>query len=85
MIEHMIDRQEDPEVLKRIALRARTEQSNRQLNLALKHHGGASKGRKTSMQQSPAGTTKLSSVTPLKRFNMRIGYGRPVRPSITPA
>ena len=45
MIEHMIDRQEDPEALKRIELRARTKQSNKRLNQTIMMHGGTKEGR----------------------------------------
>ena len=45
MIEHMIERQEDPTVLKRIEMRARTKQTNKKLNETIRDHGGTKEGR----------------------------------------
>jgi hypothetical protein len=45
MIEHMINRQEDPEALKRIELRARAKHTNKRLNFTILRHGGTKEGR----------------------------------------
>ena len=43
--EEVIEQQDDPEVLKRLEWRARTKQSNKQLNDTILRHGGTKEGR----------------------------------------
>jgi hypothetical protein len=45
MIEEMIDRQEDPETLKRLEIRIKTKQSQKQLVTTIEDHGGRKEGR----------------------------------------